>query len=59
MKEKRSPTPFKLWVHQLWTENIAERLEFREDPLTMSDYWKKYKYWLKREYRYQQRTNNV
>lgn len=44
---------FRTWVEDLWMENREERLLFNEDPITIKQYWDKYKYWLKREYRHQ------
>ena len=46
-------TKFRNWVNDIWMENREERLLFNEDPITIKQYWDKYKYWLKREYRYQ------
>ena len=47
-------TPFRLWVQNIWFENKQEHDEFGLDPYTQEEYFQKYKYWLKREYRYQQ-----
>lgn len=47
---------FKNWVRQIWIDNCEERLTYGEDPATMKEYWAKYKFWLKREYRHQQKT---
>ena len=52
-------TPFRLWVQEIWYQNRAEHEQFGELPLSLHDYWSQYKYWLKREYRYQRRVNNV
>jgi hypothetical protein len=49
---------FKTWVRYLWIDNCEERLIYGEDPATMKEYWTKYKYWLKREYKYQQKARN-
>lgn len=48
-------TPFRLWLHNIWIENCAEHDGFGELPYTMQEYWYRYKHWLRREYRYQQR----
>lgn len=53
----KDPTRFRLWVQRIWMENCEERLTVGEDPVTIKQYWNSYKYWLKREYRYQQRQN--
>jgi len=44
---------FRNWVNEIWLENREERLLFKEDPITIKQYWGRYKYWLKREYRHQ------
>jgi hypothetical protein len=43
---------FRLWTQELWYQNSEERLTLGEDPATMKQYWDKYKYWLKREYKH-------
>ena len=45
--------PFRLWVQQVWYENCEEHLTYGEDPYKLQEYWNKYKWWLKREYRHQ------
>jgi hypothetical protein len=50
-------TAFRLWVQRIWMENCDERLTVGQDPVTISQYWNTYKYWLKREYKHQQRQN--
>jgi len=45
--------PFRSWVQDLWRENCEEYLTVNQKPYTMQEYWARYKYWLKREYRYQ------
>lgn len=44
---------FRQWVYELWLQNCDEHLEYRELPFTQQAYWNQYKYWLRREYRYQ------
>lgn len=48
---------FRLWVQKLWVDNVEEHLTYGEEPYKMQEYWDKYKYWLKREYKHQ-RANN-
>jgi hypothetical protein len=33
-------------------ENSEERLVYQENPVTIQQYWKTYKWWIKREYRH-------
>ena len=46
---------FRHWLHEKWLEHRAE-LEGYGQPLRydLNEYFAKYKYWLKREYRHQQ-----
>lgn len=44
---------FRTWVTDLWYQNCDEHLTYGEDPYTIKQYWERYKYWLKREYRHQ------
>jgi hypothetical protein len=46
---------FRHWVRNKWYEHQAE-LEGYGQPVSynLSEYFARYKYWLKREYRYQQ-----
>ena len=51
---------FRQWVQELWFEHKEEYEELRL-PLPEKDiaeYWNQYKYWLKREYRYQMTKEN-
>jgi hypothetical protein len=49
--------PFRAWVQEIWRDNCEERLTFGQDLSTINEYWNTYKWWLKREYRNQQRRN--
>jgi len=44
---------FRHWVEELWRENCEERLTHGEDRATIQEYWSEYKWWIKREYRFQ------
>ena len=45
---------FRRWVEEIWRDNCEERLTYGQDPATIKQYWDTYKYWLKREYKFQQ-----
>jgi hypothetical protein len=45
-------SPFRMWVHNLWIENAEERLVYKENPVTIQQYWNTYKWWIKREYQH-------
>lgn len=47
---------FRNWVRLRWLENCAEYDGFNQQPHTMSRYFNQYKWWLRREYKYQQGT---
>lgn len=59
MARTNKVTGFRKWVQDLWYENCEEHETYKEPKYTQAQYWEKYKYWLKREYRYLKRTNNV
>lgn len=44
---------FANWLRNIWLDNCAEHENFHELPYTMKEYFDKYKWWLKREYRFQ------
>ena len=44
---------FRHWLQNIWYENCKEYEECRQLPYTLKEYWDRYKYWLKREYRHQ------
>ena len=49
---------FRNWLQQMWYQHLDELLEMGQ-PLpkyTLKEYFSRYKYWLKREYRHQQRN---
>jgi hypothetical protein len=52
LQSLQTASPFRIWVQNLWMENREERLVFGEDPVTIQQYWKTYKWWIKREYRH-------
>ncbi len=44
---------FKSWLRNIWLENCEEHNQFNEPPLKMGEYFQKYKWWLRREFRFQ------
>ncbi len=47
-------SPFRAWVHNLWVQNCEERQFYKDGPqLNVVEYFKEFKWWLRREYRYQ------
>lgn len=54
--QENRASAFRMWVHQLWIDNIEEHLTYGEKPYNINEYWSTYKWWLKREYKYQRRN---
>lgn len=50
---EKTTNEFRRWVINLWIENTDERQGYRELPYSIKEYFNKYKWWLKREYRFQ------
>lgn len=49
---------FRGWLRNLWLDNCDEHRDLGEMPITQQEYFQKYKYWIKREFRYQNKKNN-
>lgn len=49
-------TGFRRWLHELWLQNCDEHREYGELPFSQEEYFQRYKYWLKREFKHQQRN---
>ena len=47
--------PFRMWLQNIWMANSEERQDFGFSPLTLQEYFQRYKWWLKREYKFHQR----
>jgi hypothetical protein len=48
---------FRKWLYELWVRNCKERNDYHELPYSQAEYFQRYKYWLKREYRHQTRVS--
>ena len=48
-------SPFRAWLQNLWMENKDEHAEAGELAMSLEEYFKRYKWWLKREYKFQQK----
>lgn len=46
---------FRMWCQEKWYEHVDEMIDLTNKPpgYHPSEYFAKYKYWLKREYRFQ------
>jgi hypothetical protein len=50
---------FRRWLAEIWRQNCDEYLAHNQLPYSLPEYWNRYKYWLKREYRHQQKSNKM
>ena len=44
---------FRYWLRQMWYEYVNECESYGQQPVNADQYFQRYKYWLKREYRHQ------
>jgi hypothetical protein len=51
-------TAFRGWLRNIWLDNCDEHRDLGEMAMTQQEYFQKYKYWLKREFRYQNKEQN-
>lgn len=50
---------FRIWVHQLWVQNCEERQLYGDsDRLTKQQYWHRFRWWLRREWRHRQQCDS-
>ena len=44
---------FRLWVQEMWYRHKEECEAYRDSAKSPAEYWAQYKWWLKREFRFQ------
>jgi len=49
--------PFRLWLQNLWMQNKDENADLGLNTMSLDQYFHKYKWWLKREYKFQQKLS--
>ena len=49
--------PFRIWLNNIWMSNKDEHAEAGELALPLEEYFRRYKWWLKREYKHQQKLS--
>jgi hypothetical protein len=55
-----NPSGFRGWVHNLWIENCEERLLYNGGQrLDEREYFRLYRWWLRREWRNRQRQDQA
>ena len=52
-------SPFRNWVRNLWLENCDEHLDANLPKYSDEEYFQKFKWWLKREYKHQRQKNAI
>jgi len=52
-------TKFRRWVYTVWKENCEEHLQYNEPQYTESQYWQKYRWWLRSRYQHLQRQGQL
>lgn len=50
---------FSSWLRNIWLDNCEEHQTHGEQKYTMAEYWNKYKWWLRREYRHKISKENT
>ena len=50
---------FREWLQDLWRENCDENDGWGQPRVTLQEYFTRYKWWLRREYRYQRSARRV
>lgn len=46
---------FRVWISDCYIRNREERLTYRQKPYTITEYWNILKWWLRSQYRQQQK----
>lgn len=49
--KSKQPSEFRMFVTKMWAEHVRERNGYNEEPLEFNEYFKRYKFWLKRIYK--------
>lgn len=47
---------FRGWVHNLWVDNCEEHQALSQPRMSEREYFQRFRWWLKREYRFYLRT---
>ena len=50
---------FRNWLRIIWLENCREHEDHNELPYTLQEYWQRYRWWLRREYRFQNKNKRA
>jgi hypothetical protein len=59
VQSKQQDSAFRHWLHELWLQNSDEQRDYGQLPYSQEEYFRRYKYWLKREYRHQKAKQHV
>lgn len=47
----KKPSNFRIFVTSMWAEHLQERRGYGQEPLNIDEYFKNYKFWLKKVYK--------
>lgn len=52
---------FRIWLQQIWLEHVEEMWQWNKSmpPYSSTEYFNKYKWWLKREYTHRKANNTL
>ena len=53
----RRASNFRVWVQEMWYRHEEECEAYRDFVKSPAEYWAQYKWWLKREFRFQTKKN--
>jgi hypothetical protein len=49
--KSKQPSEFRMFVTRMWVEHVMERRDYKQEPLSIEEYFKNYKIWLKKAYK--------
>jgi len=59
MNSMKPPSAFRLWINNIWMDNCEERICWGESILTSAEYFNKFKWMLKREFKHHQNKKDT
>lgn len=55
----KTASQFRMWVYNTYYENSLEREAYGDECINAKRYFQMYRWWLKREFQYQKKQNNL
>jgi hypothetical protein len=56
---EKNNSRFRKWLREIYAENCEEHRVYQQPLFTLADYWNRYKWWLRREYRYRVKNGKI